>query len=185
MNLKAILAGATVAFALAATAPAHAVTYTYVGDWAVDQGPYWDENDPTGAPVYTGQQAAALLFGGNASDYVISTNGTDPALINFSAWEDGWADDVTYGLSGNPAPENYSKGLDGFYNLDCSVNGNCYQSAYSAFVSDHGLDLTNYAFAVSGTPLPSTWTMLIAGFAGLGFLAYRGARKGSAAIAAV
>ncbi len=39
--------------------------------------------------------------------------------------------------------------------------------------------------AVTATPLPSTWTMLIAGFAGLGFFAYRGSRKShSAALAA-
>jgi hypothetical protein len=37
---------------------------------------------------------------------------------------------------------------------------------------------------VSTTPLPSTWTMLIAGFAGLGFLAYRGTKKRTAALAA-
>ena len=34
------------------------------------------------------------------------------------------------------------------------------------------------------TPLPSTWTMLIAGFIGLGFFAYRGKKKNSAALAA-
>jgi len=38
--------------------------------------------------------------------------------------------------------------------------------------------------AVSATPLPSTWTMLIVGFLGLGFFAYRGTRNRSAAIAA-
>jgi hypothetical protein len=38
--------------------------------------------------------------------------------------------------------------------------------------------------AVSATPLPSTWTMLIAGFVGLGFFAYSGTKKGCAAIAA-
>jgi hypothetical protein len=37
---------------------------------------------------------------------------------------------------------------------------------------------------ISQTPLPSTWTMLIAGFFGLGLLGYRGAKKGSTAIAA-
>jgi cbb3-type cytochrome oxidase subunit 3 len=37
---------------------------------------------------------------------------------------------------------------------------------------------------ISGTPLPSTWTMLIAGFVGLGFFAYRGTKKGTAALAA-
>ena len=30
---------------------------------------------------------------------------------------------------------------------------------------------------VAATPLPSTWTMLIAGFVGLGFLAYRGSKR--------
>jgi hypothetical protein len=39
-------------------------------------------------------------------------------------------------------------------------------------------------FAVDPTPLPSTWTMLIAGFVGLGFFAYRGSRKNAAALAA-
>lgn len=37
---------------------------------------------------------------------------------------------------------------------------------------------------VLGTPLPSTWTMLIAGFIGLGFFANRGSKKDSAALAA-
>ncbi len=34
------------------------------------------------------------------------------------------------------------------------------------------------------TPLPSTWTMLIVGFAGLGFFAYRGSKSSAAALAA-
>ncbi len=40
------------------------------------------------------------------------------------------------------------------------------------------------AGGVSGTPLPSTWTMLIAGFLGLGVFAYRGSKKNAAARAA-
>ena len=39
--------------------------------------------------------------------------------------------------------------------------------------------------SVSATPLPSTWLMLLTGFVGFGFLAYRGTKKGSAAFAAV
>jgi hypothetical protein len=38
--------------------------------------------------------------------------------------------------------------------------------------------------SVTTTPLPSTWTMLIAGFVGLGFIAYRGKKNRCAAIAA-
>jgi hypothetical protein len=36
----------------------------------------------------------------------------------------------------------------------------------------------------STTPLPSTWTMLIAGFVGFGFFAYRGTKKNAAALSA-
>ena len=40
------------------------------------------------------------------------------------------------------------------------------------------------AINVSATPLPSTWTMLIAGFVGFGFFAYRGSKNRSAAVGA-
>jgi hypothetical protein len=36
---------------------------------------------------------------------------------------------------------------------------------------------------VSATPLPSTWLMLLSGFVGLGFFAYRGTKTRSAAVA--
>lgn len=38
--------------------------------------------------------------------------------------------------------------------------------------------------SLTAAPLPSAWTMLIAGFAGLGFFAYRGSKKNSAALTA-
>jgi hypothetical protein len=38
--------------------------------------------------------------------------------------------------------------------------------------------------SLTATPLPSTWTMLIAGFIGLGFFAYRGSKKSSSVLAA-
>lgn len=39
-------------------------------------------------------------------------------------------------------------------------------------------------FVPTATPLPSTWLMLLSGFVGLGFFAYRGTKKHAAAIAA-
>jgi hypothetical protein len=51
-----------------------------------------------------------------------------------------------------------------------------------SFNSYNGVDNVSVT-AIAATPLPSTWTMLIAGFLGLGFLAYRGKKKGFAAIA--
>ena len=45
-------------------------------------------------------------------------------------------------------------------------------------------DLIASNWLLTETPLPSTWPMLIAGFVGLGFFAYRGTKKKSAALAA-
>ena len=46
------------------------------------------------------------------------------------------------------------------------------------------IDLGLYRPESFPTPLPSTWTMLIAGFAGFGYFAYRGSKKNSSALAA-
>src|ERR1700733_3455175 len=62
--------------------------YVYVGSWAVDNGPVWYQNVE---PVYSGQSAAALLFGGSATDYVISTVDSKVADINFETWTDGYS----------------------------------------------------------------------------------------------
>jgi hypothetical protein len=59
-------------------------------------------------------------------------------------------------------------------------------SSYTLFYANSagGSGGYNGTFSLTATPLPSTWTMLIAGFVGVGFLAYRGTKKGTAAIAA-
>jgi hypothetical protein len=59
------------------------------------------------------------------------------------------------------------------YNIQYSVNNTTY--------NDESFDLT----LLTATPLPPTWTMLIAGFVGLGFFAYRGSKKSSNSLAAV
>jgi hypothetical protein len=41
-----------------------------------------------------------------------------------------------------------------------------------------------FGTAPATTPLPSTWLMLLSGFVGLGFFAYRGTKKNAAALAA-
>jgi len=178
MHAMSKLAGAVAGLCMAvcAVGTANATVYTYVGSWAVDSGPWWTTNPP----VYSGQQAAALLFGGSASQYAISTVDSNPADINFKAWLDGWGDPFTYALNGTPAAQSYS--LDtggGGYNSNPG-----YQSAYSAYVSDHGVNLVNYAFVASGVPEPSTWIMMLLGFAGVGFAGYRRTKKSMSAFTA-
>jgi hypothetical protein len=45
-------------------------------------------------------------------------------------------------------------------------------------------DYSAFTYTTSATPLPSTWLMLLSGFVGLGFLAYRRTKKNAAALAA-
>lgn len=130
---------------------ASAQTYEFVGSWNVGDGPRWNAQDENGnftTQIYTAQEAAALLFGGDASDYAVSTVSDEAADINFSAWVDGWGDSATYApANGNPAPQDFSFDIDGD-GLYASPGGD--GSSYSAYVSDHGtfIDATNYAFLI-------------------------------------
>lgn len=159
---------------------ASAATYTYVGSWDIFTGDYSDDTNPflwTKNPaVFTGQQAAAFLFGGVFSDYVISTVSDQVADINFSTWLDGWGDDTTYGLSNTPAAQDFALDTTGLgYNGCSTANTECYNSAYSALVVDHGpyANYTNYAFRISAVPLPAAGFLLIGALGGLGLFARR------------
>ena len=104
----------------------------YVGSWNVADGPIWSVNPPT----YTGQDAAALLFGGSAGDYRISTAGTSTTAITDTAWYN------RYG--GNPA--NFTE-LASNARIDTGGAGYNAQGDSSAYVGDHTSTPTfNFAF---------------------------------------
>lgn len=56
--------------------------------------------------------------------------------------------------------------------------------AYAFYEYEPDVYLGTESLTLTATPLPATWTMLIAGLIGLGFIAHRGSKKGSTAIAA-
>lgn len=170
MKMSLVAVSALALMAGGATSAA-AATYVYVGSWYVGAGPAWTDNPA----VYSGQEAAALLFGGNASDYAISTIDSNVANINFMTYVDGWGDDQYLYTA---VSQSYSLVTGTGYN-DPGGTG----TAYSAYVLDHGCDVRysdpqascdgspglNFAFRMSGAvPEPASWGLMIAGFGMVG-----------------
>jgi hypothetical protein len=166
--------GMASAFAIAAltASAASATSYVYVGSWSPYNAaaPNWGDQPL----AYTGQEAAALLFGGSAGDYAISTVDSSVANINNSAWYD------VIGVGGNVFAQDYNNKYLGLYYGPVS-GYNCCGAAYkdinaaSAFVRDNFVTSVNYAFRA--VPEPATWGMMIVGFglvgAGMRRRAYR------------
>lgn len=149
---------------------------TFVGSWEVDQGPWWSSAPPNGPLAYTGQEAAALLFGGSPGDYAISTVSSDPNQINNMAWYSviGYYGNQNNG--GSLLSQNYnSKYLGQYYGPTSGYPAGDPNAAASAYVGDNaeGATFTNYAFRISNVggavPEPATWAMMLIGFGAIDF----------------
>lgn len=181
IKTRKLLAVAAFALLGAQGAANAAVSYTYVGSWIVGQGPEWTANPQ----VFSGQGAAAFLFGGKASDYAISTVGADPLQINHLTFLDGWGDDQ---YLRTPQSESFSLDL-GAPGYD---NPGDFHTAYSAYVLDHtctnryanlaatcsgyGTQFVNYAFRINNA-VPEPTTTALAGLGLLGAVLARRRQK--------
>jgi len=159
--MRKLFAAALTAVTAVTLAASAASAQTFVGFWQVDQGPNW-----TVVPqAYSAREAAALLFGGLPTDYLISSVDNNPTNINNSAWYSTW-DSGGLGLCGGAFP------CGTVYNHDFVVStGGLYQNPgdVSAYTHDWavGAQYTNYAFTNTNTvPEPSTVALL-----GVGMLA--------------
>ena len=176
MSFKRVaLAGLVSAAAFLAMAMPASASIVFAGKWQVDSGPDWAGSPPNGPLAYTGQEAAAHLFGGNASQYEISTIDNNPADINHLAWYSI----IGYGGGHALADDYVSKYLGQYYGPTSGYPFGDPKAAASAFVRDNaeGVDFTNFAFRVGGVPEPATWTMLILGFGAVGFMLRRARQR--------
>jgi hypothetical protein len=128
---------------------------------------------PPGSPTYTGISLATLLGLSSLSDltnYIVITEGTDGYEVVLSAAELAAAfggnvnDILAYASTGADFP------VDGVARTILPTD------------SKHGRWESNLAAieVVSTTPLPATWTMMLIGLAGLGFLSYSRSKTGPA-----
>jgi len=164
---------------LSSVVASNATTYTYVGNWHVGDGPVWTSNPQS----YSGIEVAALLFGGSALDYAISTVSSSVTDINFRTFLDGYGN--TQYLS-NPAAQDYK--------LQTGASYNSYPS-FSAYVLDHtetqryydpsltgdqlGDPYINYAFIIDQdlNAVPEPGTVLLFGIGMTGLAIYGKRRK--------
>ncbi|HEY1131467.1 MAG TPA: PEP-CTERM sorting domain-containing protein [Roseateles sp.] len=152
-SLLKIVIGAVASIAAASSFAAP----VFVGSWHVGDGLRWDAATQT---AYSAQEAAALLFGGVASDYEISTISSDVNSINHLAWYDG------YGIGMGQLAESftngslYTAGVRSAYILDnsCSIR---YTSPTTACSDSY----VNYAFRINEAEVPEPASVALVGAA--------------------
>jgi len=144
---------------------------------------------------FTGNGTAGEYWGASYNTPAPLTNGTQGGLVtlNFDGTTSVSYTGINYTAS-LYAPGDWVPGTStGDYDLiscteTCSVVFNGTDTVFSETDTDYSgegvtLDVTLFGGPVA-TPLPSTWAMLLAGFAGLGFFAYCGTKNRSAIAAA-
>lgn len=137
----------------------------YVGQWEVDDGPSWGSHPLAN----TGQAVAALLFGGAAADYSISTLGVDALTVDNMAWYSILGLDGGYKFAQNYIASGSTQAPSYYYSGGAFNSGDVSEAA-SAYVNDNAIGprYTNYAF-ISTVPIPATLGLLGIGLAGLGW----------------
>jgi PEP-CTERM motif len=90
---------------------------------------------------------------------------------------------VPFGTTGGTFTQQVTYSVPGLYTPSYSFTGTAAETANSGFTvpDDESISVSgNFAqLNVSAVPEPSTWAMMILGFFGVGFIAYRRKRNGS------
>jgi PEP-CTERM motif len=178
----ALLAMAGVVLGAVISSPANAVVVQYTITFA----------DPDGAGPMTGGTGTLTLNESTVGTLIENTPTTGESLVanldgysftinlaNYSQWHIDLAGGVFNNLGLTPAI-NYGVANTVFLDTYGGTNGGHYDLGRT-----QNSDLVNSApFTIAlAVPEPSTWAMLILGFAGIGFMAYRRQAKPSLSFA--
>ena len=182
MRIKAFSAAAAVYACVAVASAASASTYNIDGNFG---GVILDASITTGAA-----NNAAGPGGYNITSISGSVSGPDGGTITGLVPASGIPSnlivnniDYTYDNIFFPSSGQYFDYSGVLFYLNGSVLANLFGDSMTVFELASGnswfpeLDVTTSSLSVTPTPLPGTWTMLLAGLFGLGFVAYRGSKK--------
>jgi PEP-CTERM motif len=195
--LPTLLLGAAMALVTATQASATTYTYTSVADTSYGTGDQITASvdlncaGPCAAGNYiysTGISSFSLTANTGANVPIITLSDSSPGRLS-----DSWVDYLTLNNAGQVT--NWFlwlyTGVDYMYTLGNDTqtppsNCRCGTQDYAGMNSGATVLLYNSndpgTWQVSGVPEPSTWAMMLLGFAGIGFMAYR--RKSKPALMA-
>jgi len=175
-----------------------AVSYTgemqclncYASNWSPSST--WEGGPVTNAPP---DNSGIQLFGSyGATDTVsFSSPVTNPVLAIVSLGQGGLSASFNFGgpfvlLGGGPSSTWGGQALTSSGDIVYGAEGNglvLFSGTYSSITWTNPTYENYYAVTVgSAVPEPSTWVMMVLGFAGLGFAGYRKTKKNNAALAA-
>jgi hypothetical protein len=191
-RLKVVLGAAALAavVSMSLTAAARANT---VYDWTISGG----SGGLSGSGTITLSSMPTMTLSGTG--YAVTAIGGTLGSDDFTTstvtgpWVTGQVDNIVYyptALADGHILDDFGLGivLGNGYDLTIgAANGNA--GLYNANCCGSNNPIYSYPLVsfdlgpVSATPLPPAWTMLIAGFIGLGFFAYRGSKKNAASFA--
>jgi PEP-CTERM motif len=141
---------------------------TWGGDWTVYsevQSPYTPESPP--ARVYTFDADASFSFSAPEVFDGAYFSGEDDALVTFNLYDGATEVWTSTTLTPSSTPTFLASGYNGL------VTRVVVASTEPDF---YVMDNVTYGTGTA-TPEPATWAMMLLGFAGLGFAAYRRTRK--------
>ena len=136
----------------------------FVDSWHVGEGPQYNIAIQ---PAYSGQEAAALLFGGDFNDYTISTVSNLIEDINYMTWMDQHGIGLGKFAHDFQNGDSYTPNVVSAYILDNSC-GHRYSQPSSPCTDEY----VNYAFIDNGVPevpVPAAAWLFGSALAGLGF----------------